>query len=308
MRNGCSCLAALGFAALLLNACVVTDKPVGERPLALASSDWDGLWRFEREDETYRIEVVDPQAGKAKLTQLRRSGPSSKSDVMEVTMMAGGGGQFANIVSPEGLTWFRVERLGDRIIAHAPSPERFKEEVEKGRLVGKMERNILRLEGVPSGELRYLASDKALSLYLSDAMTLDRVASAKADAAPGWEGSRDYFNAMTGSQVFFDSGKSELSPEAETRLDRQIAWLRKNRAFDITLEGHADRLQTPEIALSLGERRAQAVENYMIRNGIERRRVKVVSYGRERPVDPGENENAWSKNRRVTTILWPKNP
>jgi peptidoglycan-associated lipoprotein len=89
-----------------------------------------------------------------------------------------------------------------------------------------------------------------------------------------------------------------LSADTRAALDAQIEVLR-NANTKVRLEGHADERGTREYNMALGERRANAVANYLIINGIERYRVETVSYGEERPVNTSSTDSAWSENRRV---------
>ena len=104
--------------------------------------------------------------------------------------------------------------------------------------------------------------------------------------------------ASAGSTVFF--GFDEYSLTADTRriLDAHIA-LAKVSKRNIRLEGHTDERGTREYNMALGERRAKAVADYMIGNGVATYRIETVSYGEERPAAQGSNETAWSQNRRV---------
>ena len=98
--------------------------------------------------------------------------------------------------------------------------------------------------------------------------------------------------------VYFDFDEATLRPDAKTTLDRHIENLR-NTNQNVRLEGHADERGTREYNMALGERRANAVANYLVINGIPRYRIETVSYGEERPVAMGHDEQAWSENRRV---------
>lgn len=100
------------------------------------------------------------------------------------------------------------------------------------------------------------------------------------------------------SVFYFDFDSSTLSAEARNALDAQIARL-KDSVGTIRLEGHTDERGTREYNIALGERRAQAVADYMALNGISRFRIETVSYGEERPVAFGQGDSAWSQNRRV---------
>ncbi len=106
-----------------------------------------------------------------------------------------------------------------------------------------------------------------------------------------------------GDRVFFDFNKSDLKPEARATLDRQAAWLKKYGAVNVTIEGHCDERGTREYNLALGERRATAVKNYLVADGISAARVKTISYGKERPAVLGSNEAAWAQNRRGVTVV-----
>jgi peptidoglycan-associated lipoprotein len=97
---------------------------------------------------------------------------------------------------------------------------------------------------------------------------------------------------------YFDFDQTTLSADTRKALDEQIAALKATNA-KVRLEGHADERGTREYNMALGERRANAVANYLIINGIARYRVETVSYGEERPLDNGSSDAAWGKNRRV---------
>jgi len=117
------------------------------------------------------------------------------------------------------------------------------------------------------------------------------------------KGSKEDFIANVGDRVFFDLDKSSLRADAKATLDKQAAWLKTYQNYSFTVEGHADERGTREYNLALGERRANSVREYLIANGVAASRIKVVSYGKERPVALGSNEAAWSQNRRGVTVL-----
>lgn len=98
---------------------------------------------------------------------------------------------------------------------------------------------------------------------------------------------------------YFDFDKSALKPRARTLLAGHAAYLRDHGSVRITIEGHADERGTREYNLALGERRAEAVRSFLESLGVRGSQLSIVSYGEERPVDPGHNEAAWAKNRRV---------
>ncbi len=108
-----------------------------------------------------------------------------------------------------------------------------------------------------------------------------------------------------GDRIFFDFDKSDLKAEARSTLDRQAAWLKKYATVNVTIEGHCDERGTREYNLALGERRAMSVKNYLVADGVSSGRVKIVSYGKERPAVLGSNEASWAQNRRGVTVVTP---
>ena len=113
-------------------------------------------------------------------------------------------------------------------------------------------------------------------------------------------------SVYAGDRVFFALDSSELNDEARETLRRQADWMSFNNSVAFVIEGHCDERGTRDYNLALGERRANAVKNYLVALGVEARRLNTVSYGKERPVDPRATEEAWAKNRRgVTTLAAP---
>ncbi|MFQ5984418.1 MAG: peptidoglycan-associated lipoprotein Pal [Alphaproteobacteria bacterium] len=106
-----------------------------------------------------------------------------------------------------------------------------------------------------------------------------------------------------GDRVFFDFDKAVLKPEAQNTLRRQAAWLASFPDVTVTIEGHCDERGTREYNLALGERRANAVKNFLVALGIDASRLATISYGKERPAVVGSNEAAWAQNRRGMTIV-----
>jgi len=116
-------------------------------------------------------------------------------------------------------------------------------------------------------------------------------------------GSVQDFVVNVGDRVFFDFDKSSLKADALATLDKQAEWLKKYSSVSILIEGHCDERGTREYNLALGDRRASSVRDYLVSKGIAKSRVKIISYGKERPAVLGSNEDAWAQNRRgVTTI------
>jgi peptidoglycan-associated lipoprotein len=103
--------------------------------------------------------------------------------------------------------------------------------------------------------------------------------------------------------AFFDYDSYVLRDDARTALDHDAEVLRTHADLKITVEGHCDERGTVEYNQALGEKRAQAARDYLTSAGINGSRINVVSYGKERPFDPGHDEAAWAKNRRAQVVL-----
>ena len=106
-----------------------------------------------------------------------------------------------------------------------------------------------------------------------------------------------------GDTVLFGYDSSQLSSAAIATLDAQATLLNAKPSFRVKIEGHADERGTREYNLALGERRAAAARDYLLAKGVDGSRIRIVSYGKERPAVVGSNEEAWAKNRRAVTVL-----
>jgi len=103
--------------------------------------------------------------------------------------------------------------------------------------------------------------------------------------------------------AFFDYDKSSIRPDAKQSLDENARWLKANPNAALTIEGHCDERGTREYNLGLGQRRAKAAKDHMVSAGINPKRIKITSYGKERPFEPGHDESAWKWNRRAHVVL-----
>ena len=113
----------------------------------------------------------------------------------------------------------------------------------------------------------------------------------------------EYLATGVKDRVFFATNKSTLTTASRDTLRKQAAWMRaKGKDLTFTIEGHADERGTREYNLALGEKRANAVKDYLLTYGISGGRLSVISYGKERPVNSGSNPLAWSQNRRSVTV------
>ena len=103
-------------------------------------------------------------------------------------------------------------------------------------------------------------------------------------------------------RVFFATNKSSLTTASRATLRKQATYLRKNKNLNVTIEGHADERGTREYNLALGERRANAARDYLMTYGISGKRISVISYGKEKPINSSSTPLAWSQNRRSVTV------
>ena len=106
--------------------------------------------------------------------------------------------------------------------------------------------------------------------------------------------------------IHFEFDKYDIRREDEEILRENAAWLKKNPKMKIQIEGHCDERGTAEYNLALGERRANMTKKYLLSLGISSDRISTISYGEEKPLDPGHNEEAWAKNRRAHTVVLSK--
>ena len=119
----------------------------------------------------------------------------------------------------------------------------------------------------------------------------------------GGSASTKYLVENVGDRIFFATDQSILDASARGALLRQAEWLNQNGGINLTIEGHADERGTREYNLALGARRANAVRDFLISQGVNASRVQTISFGKERPVSLCSEESCWSKNRRsVSTI------
>lgn len=116
-------------------------------------------------------------------------------------------------------------------------------------------------------------------------------------------GSREDFQQNVGDRVFFAFDRSDIAPEGQTTLQRQADWLKRYQNVTVTVEGHCDDRGTREYNLALGERRAAAVKRVLVALGVAGNRITTISYGKERPIVVGDNEQAWAQNRVGITVI-----
>ena len=112
----------------------------------------------------------------------------------------------------------------------------------------------------------------------------------------------EYLASGVKDRVFFATNSSALTTASRDTLRKQANYLRKNKSLNVVLEGHADERGTREYNLALGEKRANSAKDYLMTYGISGKRVSVISYGKEKPINSASTPLAWSQNRRSVTI------
>ena len=139
------------------------------------------------------------------------------------------------------------------------------------------------------------------TLVLSACSTAKKSGNVDGDVYTGKE-TVEYLASGVPDRVFFATNRSSLTTAARETLRKQATYLRKNKNLNVTIEGHADERGTREYNLALGERRANAARDYLMTYGISGNRIAVISYGKEKPVNPAGTPLAWSQNRRSVAV------
>jgi len=116
-------------------------------------------------------------------------------------------------------------------------------------------------------------------------------------------GSEQDFVINVGDRVYFDFDRYEVRSDATALLDAQAGWLKRFPAVQVRIEGNCDERGTREYNFALGARRASTVRDYLIARGVAGARITTISYGKERPIDPGSDEQAWARNRNARTAI-----
>lgn len=116
-------------------------------------------------------------------------------------------------------------------------------------------------------------------------------------------GSTQDFVVNVGDTVYFDTDRHDIRGDAMPVLDAQAAWLNRYPAVRVRIEGNADERGTREYNLALGARRANSVRDYLVGRGVASSRIATISYGKEKPIDPGTGEDAWARNRNAKTAI-----
>lgn len=112
-----------------------------------------------------------------------------------------------------------------------------------------------------------------------------------------------YFSQTIGDRVLFAVDTSTLTPAGQQTLIGQAQWLNQNTDYQAIVEGHADEQGTREYNIALGNRRANAVREFLVSQGVNSTRLRVISYGKERPIEVCASEACYSQNRRAVTVI-----
>jgi peptidoglycan-associated lipoprotein len=149
---------------------------------------------------------------------------------------------------------------------------------------------------------RELARIKEEEAKMAKGAELEKSLVAKKES--GIEG--EVFESKLLKDIHFDYNKYDIRREDEGILKENAVFLKKNPKMKIQIEGHCDERGTTEYNLALGERRANSTKKYLVSLGITSDRISAISYGKERPLDRGHNEEAWAKNRRAHIVVLSK--
>ena len=112
-----------------------------------------------------------------------------------------------------------------------------------------------------------------------------------------------YLQNEIGDRVYFETDKHNISSSSAFTLESQANWLKSTPGFQLLIEGHCDERGTREYNLALGERRGNAVKEFLASLGVDPGRLTVISYGKERPSAEGSTSEAWSENRRAVLVV-----
>ena len=146
-----------------------------------------------------------------------------------------------------------------------------------------------------------------LLIILVSSLALSACAAGKKSVGTGsdvYTGSAtvQYLASGVKDRVIFATNRSALTTASRDTLRKQADWMRKNKKINVVLEGHGDERGTREYNLALAEKRANSARDYLLTYGISGKRISVISYGKEKPVNSASTPLAWSQNRRSVTI------
>jgi peptidoglycan-associated lipoprotein len=148
--------------------------------------------------------------------------------------------------------------------------------------------------------------EKQKAMEQQKQMEEERLAAERAEQLKAEAMERDMMmakNRFLSEHVYFDFDNATLDYQAQELLKQKAMWLRDNPDANAVIEGHCDERGTNAYNLALGERRAESTKAFLVNLGISGARLTTISYGEEKPLDMGQNEEAWAKNRRAAFVL-----
>ena len=161
-------------------------------------------------------------------------------------------------------------------------------------------------EAAASEAVRQAELEKQREIERQNQLEAERLAAERAEQLKAEAVERDMMMAMNrflNENVYFEFDNSTLDYQAQELLKQKAVWLRDNPDANVVIEGHCDERGTNAYNLSLGERRAESAKMFLVNLGIFDTRLTTISYGEEKPVDMGQDEEAWAKNRRAAFVL-----
>jgi peptidoglycan-associated lipoprotein len=173
-----------------------------------------------------------------------------------------------------------------RIVSQPPATTAAEEEAKRKAEEEARQRELERQKSI---EEETLKAEGVKETGLSDEMEQERKLTER--------------SVFQNEDIHFEFDSILLSAQAQEILRKKAQWLKENRTVSVTIEGHCDNRGTNEYNLALGDRRAYSAKVFLIDLGIAESRLQTLSFGEERPLDPGENEEAWAKNRRAHFVI-----
>jgi peptidoglycan-associated lipoprotein len=162
-------------------------------------------------------------------------------------------------------------------------------------MTGCAKKAVSKDEGLVAGDKKVASAEAKPALTPEQAAQRDaRELALKRDAAAAEKAVKSEFE-----DIRFDFDKSTIEPAARMTLKKLADWLMKNKNYALAIAGHCDERGTVEYNLALGQRRADAAMKYLVDLGVNKADIATISYGKERPLDPAQNDEAWAKNRRA---------
>lgn len=223
-----------------------------------------------------------PRAPVPRCPRARRLRASVRLCVCASLLSACGGNPRPAAPAPElAADSLRRQQLADSVAAAA----------RRDSALAAARRDSLRADSLARVQRERARADSVRAEVLRDrADTATVVTPSGLDSASG---------ADLGTMIFFEYDRFDLSPEAVATLERKLRILEANPRLEIEVAGHCDERGSDEYNLALGNRRAAAAKRYLVEHGVAEGRITIVSYGEERPFDPGHTEEAWGRNRRA---------